>query len=60
MKDTQKDKPKVKKIEVEMLSLKTSQEVRFTKGATLGEGDRSDEEGHRRDEGEHEKGESCR
>ena len=30
------------------------------KGATLGEGDGSDEEGHGRDEGEHEKGESRR
>ena len=30
----------------------------FTKGATLGEGDELDEEGHVRDEGEHEKGES--
>jgi len=30
------------------------------KGASLGEGDGSDEEGHGRDKGEHEKGESRR
>jgi len=30
------------------------------KGTTLGERDGSDEEGHGRDEGEHEKGKSCR
>ena len=30
------------------------------KGAILGEGDGLDEEGHGQDEGEHEKGESCR
>ena len=33
---------------------------RFTKGATLGEGDGSNEEGYGLDEGEYEKDESCR
>ena len=59
MKDTWKDKPRVKKIE-ETLSLTTSQGYCFKEGAALGEGNGLDEEGHGRDEGEHEKGESRR
>ena len=58
MKDTWKDKPRVKRMEEEMLSSKTSQGVRFTKDATFGEGDGLDEEGHGQDEGKHEKGKS--
>ena len=40
------DKPRVKKIEKEMLSRESVKVHHFTKGATLGEGDRSDEESH--------------
>ena len=43
-----------------MLSPKTSQGVPLHEGCQTREGDGSDEEGHRRDEGEHEKGESRR
>ena len=47
MKDMWKDKPRVKKLEKEKtLSLRTSQGYHFMKIATLGEGDRSNEEGH--------------
>ena len=45
MKGIPKDKPRVKKTEG-MLSLKASQWYHFSKGATSGEGDGPDEEGH--------------
>ena len=44
MKDTQKDKPRVKKIE-EMLSRKPIKRYCFTEGTALGEGNGLDEEG---------------
>ena len=61
MKGVWKGKLKVKKLKKEkMLSARTTQGYRFTKGATLKEGDGSNEESHGRDEGEYEKSESCR
>ena len=45
MKRIPKDKPRVKKTEG-MLSLRASQGYHFLKGATFGEGDGLDEEGH--------------
>ena len=52
---------RLRKLENEkMLSARTTQGYRFTKGATLREGDGSNEESHGQDEGEYEKDESCR
>ena len=56
MKHMRKDKPRVKKLEKDKLV----KGYCLMKGATLGEGNGSDEEDHGRDEGEHEKGESRR
>ena len=67
MNNVRKGKLRVKKLEKEkMLNTRTTQRVLlhkgccFTKGATLGNEDRSNEKGHKRDEGEYEKDESRR
>ena len=47
MRDMLKDKPRVNKSKKEKtLSMRTIKGYRFTKSATLGEGDGSNEEGH--------------
>ena len=67
MNGAQEGKLRVKKLEKEkMLNTRTTQRVLlhkgccFTKGATLGKGDGSNEKGQKRDEGEYEKDESRR
>ena len=58
MNDVWKGKLRVKKLEKEkMLSTRTTQGVLLHEGATLGEGDGSNEEGHGRNEREYKKDE---